>query len=359
VWLCVSDFVLVTVNRVVYLMGGCDMEQPVQSDMCQEVTNHFSSYDVAANQWTVLPGAPNNRTRYNVAVSAAGDKIVYVGGRAYSDAIITDVDVWDIPSATWSTITPAGNLHWTSDGAAWQMNNHIYVTGGYDANYTSYGSTVYADIGNLAAGFSSGAVADMPFTNGDIGLVGPLDNKIYVIGGFESPDFCHPLANLTSYDIASNTWTELPSMQHARGDMGYTSVGSTIYAAGGETKTSACTQSFASKSVPVNEVEAFDLTNPSAGWSELADLAVTHMRFMAASDNTTNSIFTFGGQGAQSGVSAADFNDPASLTGYYPILSDVYSLSLTQSSTIVNAAPATVASSLAVIVALVAAIILA
>jgi N-acetylneuraminic acid mutarotase len=79
--LCVcvrSDFTTVSVSGSVYVLGGCSVTQQV-SGYCPEVTNHFSSYDVTADVWTVHANAPNNRTRYQAA--SANGKIYYIGGR--------------------------------------------------------------------------------------------------------------------------------------------------------------------------------------------------------------------------------------------------------------------------------------
>jgi len=188
-----SDFVVVTVGNLAYVMGGCDGNQSVvESIGCPSITNYFTVYDIAANQWTRLDDAP--RARYRYMAGSVGNKIYYIGGRYLNDSIIDVVDVYDIATAAWLPPLPDQNgTTSVSDGSVFVIGTRLYVTGGYLLDYTTLNSTFVLDTSVSTTMFLTGVVATKFVSSGDNGAVS-IGNYGYVFGGFSPTyySFCKP-----------------------------------------------------------------------------------------------------------------------------------------------------------------------
>jgi N-acetylneuraminic acid mutarotase len=305
------------------------------------------------NSWSNLTSPLTPRYRYSAA--AVGDNIYYVGGRDVEENLLSNIDVFSISGQSWRTLvlSPSANneTHLRSDGAPWVEGAKLYIVGGYNANYSVVlDSVIVMDTTNDTAGFSSEGVAPKPTAAGDVAAVF-VGGKAYVIGGIGA-DFCKPYGTTEMYNSATNTWTTLSSLKHARADSAYAQIDKIIYVLGGETKAAGCTDEVNTKSFPVNDVEAFDTENPAKGWYEVDDLAIKRFRFAASASVAQNFLFTFGGQGtivepADAPANAAE--DPNNMQGYYPVLKDVYALNLTAlAEANINAATAMTSNSLVV-----------
>jgi len=321
-----SDFTAVTVDDNVYLLGGCSKNQTV-AGYCEEISDVFLQYNMRTDSWSVLEPAPLPRYRYQAA--AVDGNIYYIGGRDVADAVIPDIHVYSISGDSWSTLPITGDAtaHLRSDGATWVVDSTIHIVGGFNETYGVLASVIVLNTTNAAAGFTTGSIPDKPTAAGDLG-VALVEGKVYAFGGI-GDDFCKPYGSLEKYDPESNTWTTLKSMGHARADSGYAAIGNVIYVSGGETKSSTCEDQLNTKSYPVDEVEAFDTTNPGQGWVEVDDIAISRFRFASAAWVAGNLLFNFGGQGAIVNASAAAAANPDNTEGYYPLLTEVYSLNLT------------------------------
>ena len=291
-----------TLNGTVYVLGGCIANQSV-SGGCSVLTSHLTAYNLGSDSWSVLPDAPRNRTRYMAA--ALGSQIYYVGGRDEADNIIETVDIFNTATRQWSSFVASGAAR--SDGVAVALGaNLLAVIGGYDATYSAFASSVVLNVTNAAStalGFVGGLVPDKPTVAGDLGGLVGSDSNIYVFGGFGT-DFCRPSASLERYNPATKVWTTLAPLPAGRGDMAYAYLDDTIFVMGGETKDSAAcnaTTNQGMKSFPVLSVDSFNTSAraPAAGWSTVAALAITRFRFSGAANPATNTIYDFGGQGAQ------------------------------------------------------------
>jgi N-acetylneuraminic acid mutarotase len=321
----------------------------------------FTVYNMRTNSWSNLTSAPAPRYRYSAA--AVGDNIYYVGGRDVEENLVSNIDVFSISLQSWRTVdlSPSANneAHLRSDGASWVEGAKLYIVGGYNWNYSVVlDSVIVMDTKNDTAGFSSEGVAPKPTAAGDLAALF-VDGKAYVIGGIGA-DFCAPYGTTEVYDSATNTWTTLSSLKHARADSAYAQIDKIIFVLGGETKAAGCADHVNTKSFPVNDVEAFDTENPGKGWYEVDDLAIKRFRFAASASVAQNFLFTFGGQGtivepADAPANAAE--DPNNMQGYYPVLKDVYALNLTalaEANANINAATTAMTSNSLVVMAVAA-----
>jgi uncharacterized repeat protein (TIGR01451 family) len=146
------------------------------------------SYDANTNVWTELPEAPINIGNNGGAA--------YLDGRIYSSSTSNSstVEVYEVASGTWSTIAnPLGEG--TANITA--VGGELYMV---DATkFVKYNPTTEATT----------TLADAPAFNGSgfepWGGLQPYGGKIYGDQGDGSRGFA-------VYDIASNTWTELPEV---------------------------------------------------------------------------------------------------------------------------------------------------
>ena len=105
----------------------------------------FDEYDPATGTWRALANAPRARDHFHAAV--IGNKLYVAGGRlsggtgGYFNPVIPQVDVYDFPSSTWSTL-PAGQNIPTPRGAAMSVNYNgkLVVIGGEVQNQPVYGA---------------------------------------------------------------------------------------------------------------------------------------------------------------------------------------------------------------------------
>ena len=97
------------------------------SDVCNDITTNTTAYFPSNDSHVVLPEAPHPRYRH--AAAAVGDKIFVYGGCDVTDALVTAVDVFDVPTRSWSTL-PNAFSQATSDNAGFVLGTKIYSVGG-------------------------------------------------------------------------------------------------------------------------------------------------------------------------------------------------------------------------------------
>ncbi|MDX2248725.1 MAG: kelch repeat-containing protein [Bacteroidia bacterium] len=92
-------------------------------------------YDPATNTWTELADAPHSRDHFQAVLS--GSKIYVAGGRRSGSGANTfqgtvqEVDIYDIPTDTWTTLPLSDNIPTERAGTmACLHDNHVVVIGG-------------------------------------------------------------------------------------------------------------------------------------------------------------------------------------------------------------------------------------
>lgn len=141
----------------------------------------FDEFDPATGTWTSLDPIPNPRDHFHVAV--IGDKLYAAGGRqstggSFFNNVISEVDVYDFGSQSWSTL-PAGQNLPTPRAASISVNfqNKLYVAGG-EGNGNAYARTDIYD--PAAQSWSQGADLNHA-RHGTQGIVS--GNGIFTAGG--------------------------------------------------------------------------------------------------------------------------------------------------------------------------------
>lgn len=293
-------------DNLIYIAGGCDdplgniFDANSSLFFCNSISSSLHAFDPASNEFiTTLPDLP--RARYRHAGVAINNQLWLVGGRNLTDALLTEVDVYDMETKEWSSFTlPEGYA--ASDLASWGTETHAYFAGGYDADYTaltkvfsidvdSFGETAEPEIRNHA---------NLQTARGDVAATVNLDKGYaYVSGGFSHEnDFCEPIASVERYSLPGDAWIEVAQLPTARADKVLVSYRGHTLAMGGErqveNKCDIDNPSPGELAVAVNDIEV--LNDDDSTWDILTSLPEHRFRFAAVVYNDT--IYTFGGQDA-------------------------------------------------------------
>lgn len=300
-------------DGLMYIAGGCDsIDGNVYITLgnnegyfaCDSISSSFYSFDPTTRIFETLGEIP--RPRYRHTSSSVGNQLWLIGGRDPAGDIIPEIDVYNIDSKSWSTVTlPSQYL--VSDHASFtQEPSYVFIAGGYDQNYTAYDTLARIDTSTLGDdSLTIDAMAPLLTARGDIsGAVASNGLSAFVTGGFtDANGFCAPLGSTEQYTFASNTWTELPNLINERGEVVLVDVNNHLYALGGERQIEGICDSAGDEidpgeqTVGTDEVEVFE----NNAWSVISDFPNHRFRFAAAVDKD-GLIFAFGGQTAYDGA---------------------------------------------------------
>ncbi len=139
--------------------------------------NGFSIYDIGTNAWSAGPAIPNPQSnRYGAAAGSFNGNVFVVGG---GNAPSTDVEVYNIAGNTWSAGTAAPSGYQV--GGYVQVGQYLYCVGSYGAS-SSANSTVAMRLDmSSAPGVWTVGPAWTP-GRADFGLAS-MGTKIFAIGG--------------------------------------------------------------------------------------------------------------------------------------------------------------------------------
>lgn len=112
----------------------------------------FDEFDPATGKWTVLEDAPNSRDHFHATV--VNNKLYVVGGRLTGGEggtfapVISEVDVYDFTTGSWSTLPASANLPVPRAASATvTFNGQVVVIGG-EGNGQAYVNTDVLDVNN-------------------------------------------------------------------------------------------------------------------------------------------------------------------------------------------------------------------
>lgn len=211
--------------------------------------------------------------------------------------------MYDIASNTWSTVGDLPNGYNTSDCTGFGWEDRAYFIGGYDENYSAL-PTVFSIDGTAATDPLSTFTLHTPMNveRGDISSAMDVANGfVLVAGGFtHKNDFCEPHAHAELYNVRTDTWTTVASMEYARADKALVHLAGDngiFYAIGGERQVSGFCEldvkpEPGERTIPLFEVECFNQTANT--WTRVSNLPVHRFRFPAVSEG--DKAYGFGGQ---------------------------------------------------------------
>ena len=323
-----SDFAVLPVNSTLYVFGGCIGNQQITGD-CPAITNRMESFDTTTNTWTERTAAATSRTQYIGCVYQS--TLYYIGGRDVNGDVIATVDVYNAQTGAWSQLPDQGGVTNRSNGACFVIGSTLYVTGGYDENYNSLNTTITLTLPGTR--FSATSVPSKPVSAGDC-QADAIGSSGYVFGGFSSQEadgngFCHPLATIERYDVASNSWTQLNETGFiGRGLPASGVVNGLLYVMGGEAKGLVCVGGN-DISHPEPTVQYYNPTNNI--FATLGTLPTSRFRFSGAAVAST--LYNIGGQGGEVVTnSSANATDPSVDSGYFPVTNLVEAMNLSSQS---------------------------
>jgi N-acetylneuraminic acid mutarotase len=202
-----------------------------------EQTADFAA--AAANQWVTRADMPSTtRTDITSAMvpNSAGQSILYaIGGRTPTGGSLSRVQAYNVATNTWSWKTPMPVPLFASNGAG-VIGGKIYISGGFTSpDALNFGFYMYNPATDRWTKKS-----DPPGTSYD-GVTGVINNKLYVATQCEQED-CEPVSTaigrfLYRYDPATDQWTTLaPPPRYEVGLQVGGTIGGKLYVTGGGNK---------------------------------------------------------------------------------------------------------------------------
>jgi len=208
------EFALVAINHKVG--GGQKLLAMGGSSTAGGPWRTTEMYSVKSNSWKYSANLTASTNGWQLGCAATvGDTVYAIGGENGGGQVdMKHMQLFDIKTEMWSA---GPSLKWTREAfSCVAVGTKIYLLGGQpDAGgSTDLNGTAIYD--TKAKTWSRGA--QMKHARSDTGIA-VFKGKIYVFGGFDA-HINFPLGgfvNVTeAYDIATDTWTELASMEIAR-----------------------------------------------------------------------------------------------------------------------------------------------
>jgi len=304
-----SDLGVSSVGAAIYLTGGCLGPQVCDATTCvcscASITNTVEVFYPGNKTFARLASMP--RDRYRHSTEPLNGLIYVLGGRDLSDALITQVDVYDPVANSWS-VSNFSLTNWTSDFSTFVNNGVIWMVGGYTQDYTISPSIATF---SPTTGFKYNAIPQMTDPRGDTCSI-VFNNAIYVVGGFDpasGANYSIPVSTMEVYDFGTDKWTYGPATPSPGGDKACGVLNSKLHVFGGEGKVTTPTCVYSS---PEGDTEEFNFAKNS--WSEEVGMDTPRFRFAAEyfGRSGVQSLYVFGGQGPRD-----------TSTNTYPTLSSV------------------------------------
>jgi hypothetical protein len=194
--------------------------------------------------------------------------------------------------------------HQVSDHAAFIKGPHLYVAGGYNGIYDALSDVfrIDAPASTVGGALIIETVTPLLEGRGDIsGITADDGDFAYISGGFTDDNkFCEPLGTVERYEFSSDTWSNLPPLINARGEIALVELDDRLFSLGGERPIEGMCEllgelSVSELTVGTELVESY--ADGAEGWSIAASFPNHRFRFAAvAYTGGTELIYTFGGQ---------------------------------------------------------------
>jgi hypothetical protein len=189
--------------------------------------------------------------RYLATTATAGNKLLFAGGvtdpGAYPPDPVSDVDIYDFGTQTWST-AHLSTARWP--GAAITAGNKIFFVGGTGPDF--YGTT-RVDI--YDASTNTWSFSDLPSPAVTLYSYAVVGNKVFFAIGIYG-------GKIDVYDTSTGLWSEINLPEQVQ-SVTATTVGNKVYFAGGWTNSPPWG--------PINVVDIYD--NTTGTWSTTSSLS--------------------------------------------------------------------------------------
>ena len=214
------------------------------------VSSRIDIFDVAANTWSI---EELSTARYWTAAVAAGNKVFFAGGQNDDGTSVDNVDIYDVSTNTWQL----ARLSRQADGlAAATVGNKVFFAGG---NWGIYAvSTV--DIYDFA--IDTWYTASLSVPRNFISAVS-TNEKVYFAGG---DPWTGQMSNVIDvFDNASNSWST-STLQFPRSFHSAIAVNDILYFGGGLTARNSVTCSVETLDAHTGSRSLMNLFSP-ASWA--------------------------------------------------------------------------------------------
>lgn len=235
--------------------------------------------------------APMPELRQEAAVIGLNGKVYVMGGYTNDSPPSSLVQVYDVATDRWSQAAPMPQpVHHAGVAAA---GGQIYIIGGF--------LNVFGERDPIDAVWAYDPATDrwarrapLPSPRG-AGVAATIDDRIYLIGGEQrrtpggppspsgAPAGYQPVADLTVYDPATDSWERLPSMRIARDHLVADAIDGRLYAVAGRDR-------------PIYDIPYLEEYDPARGyWLERAPMPTGRSGGNGATLN--GKLYVFGGEG--------------------------------------------------------------
>jgi hypothetical protein len=196
--------------------------------------------------------------------------------------------------------------YYSSDLTGFSHEDLAFFAGGYNQEYSTFLTTVFAIDTNATLGNASLVIIDkapLLVGRGDLSSVTDDDSKYALVtGGFgANASFCAPERAVDLYDFKTDTWVPVAPVPIGRADNALVELNGLVFSIGGERQVdNICADDETNKpepgeqTVPVDDVVMFDWSKQN--WTLLSDLPEHRFRMAAAAVDEIGTIFAFGGQ---------------------------------------------------------------
>jgi non-specific serine/threonine protein kinase len=209
---------MVSYQNTVWVIGGLELQGSEVSGIASARVFHL---DDDNDFWVKAPAL--HHARGAAAAAVVGNKIVVVGGRTGTPAQdVAPTEVFD--GTSWHDAAPppvpGDHLAAASDG------RYLYVVGGRKLEVGASTAAVQRFDPN-ADRWTSLPSAPSPVTDCGVAIVG---GQLIVVGGESIGTVFN---TVRAYNLASRTWSILPSLADPRHGLAVTAIGNTLYAIDG------------------------------------------------------------------------------------------------------------------------------
>ncbi|UXP31990.1 galactose oxidase [Reichenbachiella agarivorans] len=206
----------VVVGDKIYVVGGLTGGYPKEQPIGQVYV-----YDPVTDQWNTIFEIPKERQRGAGGVVVDGDNIYLVNGITYGHTSGTNamMDVYHVSSNTWESLPDVPHIRDHSTAAI--VNHKLYALGGRNTSHHEEGNfmaffqavVTEVDVYDLKSGQWSTLSTELPIPSAGAGIAAWKKGLIYV--GGETGD--NPARNEAYYlDARKESWEALPKLNQGR-----------------------------------------------------------------------------------------------------------------------------------------------